>query len=280
MSNRPKIGKQIKRQLLQEAGDKCANPGCANTLVEFHHIQQWHLVRTHDPEHMIAICPACHDAVDRGLLRISDDTAYQWKQIRFAGRSERRTGHLYVEPTLDGSPRLQIGTITVTGDPAVDVFGDGDRHRLTVRVVDGEVMLVNVVMTGRDGAPLLSVRDGHVQVQDQRCKVAQRPGRFLVTLPVDAGVVPTWAISQVQYNQPSFGADGVLVMLDLEVLEPNLVRVEGIWCTEKVGFVASPAGLAFVADDGRANAQLLVGDPNGGTIVRLDMPPGSSWWSA
>ena len=77
--SRPKIKPSVKRALIDEAGGKCANPGFPNILTEIHHIRDWHVYFIHDPDHLIAICPACHDAVCRGDLRISADTAYQWK---------------------------------------------------------------------------------------------------------------------------------------------------------------------------------------------------------
>ena len=47
--------KSIKNQLIEEAAGKCANPGCPNRLVQFHHIREWAVCRTHDAAHMIAI---------------------------------------------------------------------------------------------------------------------------------------------------------------------------------------------------------------------------------
>ena len=57
---------------------------------------------------MIAVCPACHDTVTRGNLRIDDETLYRWKNII---RGELNHDHIYVER---GSPvRMLFGSITV-----------------------------------------------------------------------------------------------------------------------------------------------------------------------
>jgi hypothetical protein len=85
-------------------------PGCPNQLVEIHHIHEWHVYQTHDASHMIAICPSCHDAVDRGSLQISDDELYRWKGI---DRKEAlSTGHIFIEP--GEAPRLLLGSLVVT----------------------------------------------------------------------------------------------------------------------------------------------------------------------
>lgn len=98
----------LKKYLLEEAGYKCANPGCSNRLIEIHHIKEWCIYYTHDKAHMIAVCPACHDTITRGNLRIDDETLYRWKNIT---RGELNHDHIYVER---GSPvRMLFGSITV-----------------------------------------------------------------------------------------------------------------------------------------------------------------------
>jgi hypothetical protein len=72
-----KVPKSLKAQLIKQAGDKCANPGCSNWRVHLHHIQHWAVYKTHDGKHMIAICPSCHDAVHTS--GIDDEMLYRWK---------------------------------------------------------------------------------------------------------------------------------------------------------------------------------------------------------
>jgi hypothetical protein len=134
-SRRSAVPVHIKRVLLDQAGYKCANPGCPNSLTEFHHIHEWRVYQTHDAEHMIAICPACHDAVDRGDLQISDEELYGWKGI---DRSlSVPIAHIFVEP--GPTPRLRLGSITVQGESGVIVFDLSERHRLSLAVRDGDI---------------------------------------------------------------------------------------------------------------------------------------------
>jgi hypothetical protein len=124
---RPKVPMRIRRAILREAGSKCANPGCANQLTELHHIREWHVYRSHDFEHMIAICPSCHDGVDRGNLTIDDETLYRWKQISRA--PSPRAAHIYVEPG-DLLPKLVLGTISVQSATDFIVFDLGKHSNL------------------------------------------------------------------------------------------------------------------------------------------------------
>ena len=105
------VPKSLKAQLIKDAGDKCANPGCSNWRVHLHHIKHWAVYKTHDGKHMIAICPSCHDAVHTS--RIDDETLYRWKSISRPAANEIRD-HLYVEPSPE--IRCLTGSMCVLAD--------------------------------------------------------------------------------------------------------------------------------------------------------------------
>lgn len=94
-TKRNKVPPAVKRQLIQEAGGKCANPGCSRQYEHLHHIEHWAVYKTHDRKHMIAVCSSCHHQIHHGRLRISDDTLYEWKGITRSLGDHR--GYIYVE---------------------------------------------------------------------------------------------------------------------------------------------------------------------------------------
>ncbi|MCZ2108872.1 MAG: HNH endonuclease [Dehalococcoidia bacterium] len=81
-THRPDVPNQLKKRLRATAGGKCANPGCSALRTHLHHIREWAAYAAHDESQMIAVCPACHDAVHHGSLTISDDTLFRWKHLR------------------------------------------------------------------------------------------------------------------------------------------------------------------------------------------------------
>src|SRR5436190_22824634 len=111
-TERPKVRADVRRRLVDEAGGKCANPGCPTPRTHLHHIAEWAVYQAHDEEEMIAVCPTCHDAIHDGQLEIDDDTIYAWKAIE-RPKSTRRD-HVYVEP--GESPTLAIGTMSLVGN--------------------------------------------------------------------------------------------------------------------------------------------------------------------
>jgi hypothetical protein len=224
--HRTRVSPALKRRLIQEAGGKCANPGCANYRTHLHHIKEWAVYATHDGKHMIALCPACHDAVHHGPLVIDDDTVYRWKGINRA--AETRRDHVYVEP--GSPPKLLLGTIAFTGDQGVVVFQLGQTNALSFRVEDEDLLLLNVGLTDTSGRELLRVTDNHVrEISPETITYERVPGHVRVTAKRGPEIVPTWAVERLQEFEPDYGTEETVVVLDLEVLEPGLVGVHGIW---------------------------------------------------
>ncbi|MCC4318673.1 HNH endonuclease signature motif containing protein [Streptomyces malaysiensis] len=66
--NRPAVPRQLVRDLLVEAGHRCAIPTCRATILELAHIIPWAKTRAHDFDNMIALCPNCHTRFDKGEI--------------------------------------------------------------------------------------------------------------------------------------------------------------------------------------------------------------------
>lgn len=65
---RPDIPAALKREVLVEAGHRCAIPTCRSHPVEIAHIEPWAKVRRHEMINLIALCPNCHTRYDRGEI--------------------------------------------------------------------------------------------------------------------------------------------------------------------------------------------------------------------
>ena len=232
---RKTVPKHVKDALIREAGMKCANPGCANHRTHFHHIKEWAVYETSDQKHMIAVCPTCHDAVHYGTLAINDDTLYQWKEIQHVSTNR---AHLYIEPGI--SRKLLLGSIAVTGDSGLTVFELSPSNKLSFRLIDGDIFLVNLKITTVSGKEVVRVVDNHVN---------QRPGKIRIPASETAEFLKTWAIDSLRVQEPNYSIDGQLILLDIEVLEPGLVRVQGIWTEDKRAIVITLDRIAFISPE-------------------------------
>jgi hypothetical protein len=65
---RPPLPAGLRRDVLFEAGHRCAIPTCRHTTVEVAHIVPWAEVKTHEFANLIALCPNCHTTYDSGRI--------------------------------------------------------------------------------------------------------------------------------------------------------------------------------------------------------------------
>lgn len=239
-----KIKPEQKRQLVAEAGGKCANPGCAHWRLHIHHILHWSVYKTHDSEHMIAICPTCHDAAHYGPLKISDDTLYSWKGIERPAQPFSIT-HISIEPSYD--LKLLAGPIAfqVIGDQ-LTVFKLSNRNHLSFRVLAGDILQVSAQIEDEKGKLVLQIDQNIVRVfNDTKINFLSRPGQVQIYMPAFPPYVPTWLLDLVQNDTPLFGRDGRVLALDMEVLKPGLIRIEGCWADADKGIIITPELISF-----------------------------------
>jgi len=258
-----KIKPAQKRALIAEAGDKCANPGCANWRVHIHHIKHWAVYKTHDTDHMIAVCPSCHDAIHHGRLHMTDDDLYRWKGLR---RSDVvRAAHVYAEPGSD--LKLLTGSIALaTANDRAIVFSLSPNNNLSFRILDGDILQVSSRLHNQKGEEVLRVVENHVKVQkDKELHFEARPGRVRITAPANGTYVPAWVIPQMRTQEAGYAADGRVVALDLEVLKPGVIRVQGFWPSPTAAIVITKESLSFCTL-GRAQPTSLVGEGEGSVL--------------
>lgn len=228
------VPKSLKAQLIKDAGDKCANPGCSNRRVHLHHIKHWAVYKTHDGKHMIAICASCHDAVHTS--RIDDETLYQWKGISRPVANEIRD-HLYVEPSPE--IRCLTGSMCVLTDSAnALVFTLSNSNHFGFRVEDGDLFLSYCSLRDLSGSYLLKAKSNHFRfLNPDSVRVERRTGKIRMTVLDAAKYLPSW-IGVMWRAVPEFVRNNEVDVLDIEVIRPGVVRLKGV-------FVAPDAVLAI-----------------------------------
>jgi hypothetical protein len=66
--SRPAIPRPLERDVLIEAGHRCAIPTCRQRPVDIAHIEPWARVRKHEFENLIVLCKNCHGLVHDGVI--------------------------------------------------------------------------------------------------------------------------------------------------------------------------------------------------------------------
>jgi hypothetical protein len=89
------IPPRIQRAVRLRHHDRCAVPGCRNSVVDLHHLDERAEGGTHDPDRLIPLCGAHHDAAHRKVLRVGGDAQ---TGFRFAHADGRPYGSTLVVP--------------------------------------------------------------------------------------------------------------------------------------------------------------------------------------
>jgi HNH endonuclease len=89
MEVRPPIPEPLKRRVLVEAGHRCAIPTCRTPVTEVAHIIPYSVVKKHEYENLIALCPNCHTRADKGEIDRKSLRMYKRILQRLTDRYER-----------------------------------------------------------------------------------------------------------------------------------------------------------------------------------------------
>ena len=237
MANRPNVPAAMKKALVEEAGGKCANPGCPTFMTELHHIQEWHVYQTHDEAHMAAICPSCHEQVHRGDFRIEDAEVYAWKKI--ARPPKPAYAHLYVEP--GGTPALLVGRVLMKSktETGMSYFRASHGTKLGTRIIGPGILQVELALFDYRGSKLLEIGAGNV-VQfhgHEDVEIRQRTGSCEVWTPFDERFVPDWMRVEIAKHDPALVVEGRVLLAGFTVVMPSVVKIRGIWPTTDWGGV-------------------------------------------
>lgn len=235
----------LKLQLINEAGGKCANPGCSNWRSHIHHIKHWAVYKVHDTNEMIAVCPACHDSIHYGRLEICDETLYRWKRI--FRTTTPGASHIYVEPAPNQELKLLMGTIALsTVNDRQIVFDHSNGNHLELRMLDGDILQVSSRLNDQSGNEVLRVIENHVKAKrDPHISFDSRAGHVRITVPATEKFIPAWVIERMRVQEPSYALDDRIVALDLEVERPGVIRVEGFWMTNASAIVITKERFAL-----------------------------------
>ncbi|UJW81275.1 hypothetical protein [Hydrogenophaga sp. SL48] len=196
---------------------------------------------------MIALCAACHDQVHRGRLAISDETLYRWKRLDHP--RDRHWAAINAEPKVQPIP-LRLGPFSINSDvEAAGLIQLGGANWLTLRVLEGGIVLVDSKLLNAAGEEILRVtRSQVVMRKNPAVKFESAPGRVLITVPVESDFIPPWVMINFARVQDSFVRhDGRVAALDIEVMEPGIVRVEGYWLSRYHAAAITPKAISIAS---------------------------------
>lgn len=140
---RPEIPAQMKRNLLEEVGHRCAIPTCRSTeALQFAHIDQWAKVRDHTFDNIIVLCANDHFRYDNKKISRQSMLAYKRNLSVLNGRYsdfEQRLLRLLEEIStvfLEGGNVLKINTMHLQDDGLVEAMQTKGNISITSALTD------------------------------------------------------------------------------------------------------------------------------------------------
>ena len=260
------IPRSIKKSLVEEAGRKCANPGCSQSKTHIHHIRHWAVYKAHDKSHMIAVCPTCHNAIHHGELKIDDDTLYRWKKIQ-RGDPDIIRDQFYIEPSKDIA--LLAGEIRlISRNAGMTIFQLSSGNLLKFRILDSDTLLISSQLSNLRGEKLLKIEENYVAVPAHRdIKFVRRPGKIQVEMPSKPEYISSWTVEKMRLLEPDYGINNRVTALDIEVLNPGLARIMGIWHLDSDMSVIITAKAINFVEKLRAIPVCMCGDGVNGALI-------------
>jgi hypothetical protein len=269
------IGKKKKRALIEEAGNKCANPGCFSRRVEIHHIKEWSIYGTNDDKHLIAICPTCHDAVHHGKLKIDDETLYAWKSLP---RSATQHDYFGVEPGREAFIEVGQSLRVQSTSGEATVFDISENVYLAFRIDRADFFLLELRLQDRMGKLLMSIEDNRVVHSLPNGFSYERvPGRIMIGTDDSSLYLPEWLEEQVAKVDATHGESrqafpAKMTVFEMKTIGPSQVRVNGLICDSNAAFLiekertymVTPTGCALLARVGLkvgANCSAVLASP-------------------
>ena len=192
---------------------------------------------------MIAICPSCHEAVHSGKLAITDAQIYEWKGI--PRQKQREAAHIYVEPA--NTIKIMTGSVCIqTPRHQAIIFELSPSNRLSFRILDGDILLLNASLLDTDGLQICKIVDNHARAPSLPGVLFEsRPGCVRITVPETEKFVQPWLKNQMRLHDPNFVIDGRIIALEIIVLKPGFIKIKGCWPDGDVGIVITENHLSF-----------------------------------
>ena len=124
--SRPAIPAKIKRDVLIEAGHRCAIHTCKQTPIEIHHIIPYSECKKHEFKNLIVLCPNCHARVHKN--EIDRKALFLYKKILSKSINEK-TFISYFNDNID-KKTIEENTKFYEFEFSYPILNDEDTHEI------------------------------------------------------------------------------------------------------------------------------------------------------
>ncbi len=160
------------------------------------------------------------------------------------------------------------GTIALsTTNESATIFELSENNKLSFRVLDGDINLLNISISDLQGNEVLKVIDNYIKLKDDNLVSFQQvPGHVLISTDHVERFLPGRFLPTMKAEQPDYAKNNAIVLLELEVIKSGLVQVKGCWADNSVAIIITASSLSFLRD-GLQRPVSLVGEGEGSVLM-------------
>lgn len=237
------INVDIRRELIEEVGGKCANPGCPSLITEFHHLDEWSIWKTHDSKRMIAICPNCHSYAHKRGTKLTNNELLQWK-ANAGKRNNTKAFPVFVTPSDE--TLFRFGNFKFKDNTKAFAVGSSN---IEITVDDNGVVFINIIMFDSNGETVVEVKSNTViTTRDDVNFEVLLSGHIRVTTNLSNGIIPEWAV--VNFKENNIQLPDSVTLLEIVVKAPGEVTVQGLIQTERKVYYITENKIYFTVEGG------------------------------
>ncbi len=121
-------------------------------------------------------------------------------------------------------------------------------NRLSFEIINGKFPLIDLTIKSLNGDTIISLEKNYISSEiSTDIKPKRRPGKFQLVLTNQAlSLIPSWIKRQHMLHDTDFFATQEHTLFDIEVVEPGLVKINGIWMYKDTALVISPNGMSVI----------------------------------
>jgi hypothetical protein len=128
------------------------------------------------------------------------------------------------------------------------VFDLPNKNRLVLKVIDEDILSLDASICLSNEENIFKMTNNVIKYKkNDGIEVRRRTGKFQLILSGEAlKMIPNWIINQHLLSGSDYFATSEYKLIDIEVIEPGLVKIQGIWMDQETAIVVSPTNLSFI----------------------------------
>lgn len=155
--------------------------------------------------------------------------------------------------------KVQLGSIYATTEQRSLSCRFTEYNKVLFRIENDSIFLGDVEIKTLNGRRVLRIFNNQRRPTSEQVQYQYQPRHVHVSAPLDPIFLPAWALESVRHHLPSYATDGRVTLLDMQLVGPNIVKMQGVWMSRDRGVVVLNDKLIWMPSTGEHSS--IIGSP-------------------